>query len=36
MLFVTPAGSGIWVDVFIWTDGQNIDPSSTGTLNIAE
>ena len=32
---LTPAGSGGGVDVFIWTDGQNIDPSQHGTGNIA-
>ena len=32
---LTPAGSGGGVDVFVWTDGQNIDPAQHGSGNIA-
>ena len=32
---LTPEASGGGVDVFIWTDGQNIDPSQHGSGNIA-
>ena len=32
---LTPAGSGGGVGVFVWTDGQNIDPAQHGSGNIA-
>ena len=32
---LTPAGAGGGVDVFVWTDGSNIDPAQHGSGNIA-